>query len=201
MRNFLLKNNRRNLNILLAIFLLICYSSIFILYMLTHDTYDVKAMKHYYDYINSNVYEIGSVPEEIALDQLVNANKFAMTEAIDKTKLLYEINTVDDLAEFIDNFKFADDASNWTRCYIYYCAYNWAEFCINDEAEDYWHVKYETNKQVGVYNYGTLIKYKIQGTLITNATRLSFLLFLSQGFVIVYWFVYTLMSIYRGVKE
>ena len=201
MKDFFLRNNRRNLNITLSILLVICYASVFILYTLTHKTYDVKAMKHYYAYINDNVYPVVDIPDEVALDQLVNANKFVMTDANDIEQLKVKITTVEELDLFISNFKFADDASNWVRCYIYYSAYNWAEFCIDENAEEYWHIKYEANKQVGAYNYGTLIKYKVQGFMITNATRLCFLFFLLQGFVLVYWFVYTVMSIYQKMRE
>ena len=156
---------------------------------------DCKNIQIYLDIVNNYFYDISDISvENNDIASLIRLNRDIMNNANDDSKSKLIISSFEEYENIADKINSIDlnDSSRWVRCYILCNLYRWTEGSIDETCDDYWHIKYECNSNVGTYNYAILIKYKYAGFLITNASSIIITLI---GFVIFNEIVFMLFSL------
>lgn len=197
-----IKNHKRLcINILLILVLLSLYSLVGLSYRLCHNTVDTYNMNKYYDIINEQVYDIDTIGfSNLGIDNLVRINSKFMNDAKADPKMW--ITDLNELDAFVNQFEFTPKSTNWVNSYIKYSVWNWAEYCLDGDSDEYWHMKYIASDKVASYNYGIIIKYKFSGWLITNAGALAFWCSFVTIFIFIYWMLcYWILPFIRQNKD
>lgn len=160
---------------------------------------DENVFISYINYTDKNIYKLDKSANFKNLTEMLHYNRDAMNNSIDDTKTILSIKSFDDIDTVVEDITNlgVDTCSNWVRCYILYSTYNWIEGCIDESSEEYWHMKYVTNQDVGKYNYAILIKYKWFGFFILNYYTIMVILI---AIILFLWVAYWLFFIRDMLK-
>lgn len=104
------------------------------------------------------------------------------------------IKSEDDLDKFIEELGFDENCSDYVKCYLKYTSYCLAEYSLDEEADDYWHLKYISHDKALSYNYGILVKYKEQGFLIKYRSLIDTVDSFMSMFLIIFWLVVSFLT-------
>lgn len=69
-------------------------------------------------------------------------------------------NTVEEMEKFVDGWDCDEKINPYVDAYIKQSLWEYADWCINIESSDYWHMKYVASQKTGAYSYARQIKYK-----------------------------------------
>lgn len=148
----------RNVSIVVTI---VCAFIIFACHRIDTNSNDVNALRNYMEYSRSCVEGGDSssfAPESCSVilrdDSIFKSNP-------DHVKTT-SYNTVEELEEFVDGWSYADThyVNPYVKAYIKQSLWEYADWCINEESDDYWHMKYVASQKTGVYSYTRQITYK-----------------------------------------
>lgn len=181
----------KSINIGISIFLLSIILCVIYGYSVTHNTKDVLILTHAIDIIDSDVGDLdidSNVIDTLGVDEIV---RIYNTQILNNNEYApnLKISEISDMYTFTDKFSFANEASEWVECFVKYTGWCLAEYTLDTECDDYWEMKYKSSDKVASYNYGLLIKYKVQGYFIKNASMIAFCAVVLQAYVWSYWFI------------
>lgn len=185
--NFIIIHEQDIISVLSLFIIVFCLGSISILCKVDRRENDVAALKNL-------IYHMSDVCDntkdldmygELGKSELIRMCETYKSNPENQSKV--EISTMDELNEFISKFATSYEVNDWVRCYIKYTAYQFAENSLNEDSEDYWHMKYVTSNAVSTYNYSILIKYKVEGFIVKYSNIIAFCELIIVIFVFVFW--------------
>lgn len=108
-------------------------------------------------------------------------------------------DTVGEMEEFVDGWTFADThkINPYINAYIKQSLWEYADWCINEESDDYWHMKYIASQKTGGYSYARQIKYKWYKVGYENAPFIVMLSLFTFVFINVLCIIYGLKGTSR----
>lgn len=104
------------------------------------------------------------------------------------------IKSEDELNKFIEDLEFDEECSDYVKCYLKYTSYCLAEYSLDEEADDYWHLKYISHDKALSYNYGILVKYKEQGFLIKYQSLIDTVDSFMFMFLVIFWLIVSFLT-------
>ncbi len=72
------------------------------------------------------------------------------------------MKTVEEQEAFVNGWTYADThkINPYINAYIKQSLWEYADWCVDEESADYWHMKYIASQKTGGYSYARQIKYK-----------------------------------------
>lgn len=150
----------RNITILIT---LTCAAIVANLYLMDTNSDNVNALVDYIMYSNQCV----QLEEDIAINNLPESCSMLLrNDSLYKSSPDHlqakSFSTVEEMTEFVDGWIYGDTVkvNPYINAYIKQSLWEYADWCINEESEEYWHMKYIASQMTGGYSYARQIKYK-----------------------------------------
>lgn len=105
-------------------------------------------------------------------------------------------DSVEEMEEFVNGWGY-DNTHNvnpYISAYVKQSLWEYADWCINEESPDYWHMKYVASQKTGGYSYARQIKYRWYKIAYEKAPFIVVLSFFIFVFVNVLYIVYGLSA-------
>lgn len=176
------------------------------LYIISNSIYGINHYRDNVDALKSMIETVNNQSEnEVKLDEKKTYDSYLLLEFITdnilnnpELTLNVAISSEEELDNFISLFDVTNDCSKWAECYIKYTAYCLAEYSLNEDCDEYWHLKYIAHDKALSYNYGILIGNKYDGFIFKYTPTISFICYLLAMFLVVFWIVVDLLYMFTG---
>lgn len=194
-----IRKNRKATRVSVVILLFLFYIISNNIFSVNHYNSNINAIKSMIEIVSSQSKNELELNEETTYDSYLLL-EFITDNILNNPELMLDvsISSEEELDKFISLFNMMDDCSKWTRCYIKYTAYCLAEYSLNEDCDEYWHLKYIAHDKALSYNYGILIGNKYDGFIFKYTPTISFICYLSMMFLIIFWTVVDLLYIFTG---
>lgn len=185
---------KASLVFILFVVFLVYVTIISILSSISKDKDDMSALAAYFTYVNENICDTYIDPETLSdytIGQIVRANNLVMSDVDNVSKL--RITSVDQMQDITDKFDFSN-TSQYVKGYILKCLYQWFEFSIDENSDDYWQLKYTTSHNVAVYTYVVTVDNSMYNFYFAHDNKIMSILNVTWM-----WLIFTI-TVYNNIR-
>lgn len=148
----------RNVSIAVTI---TCALVVLLCYAMDTNANDVHALQGYIYYANQCIENEdigGQLPESCSM---LLRNDLLYKSSPDHMQKTF-FTTVKEMEEFVDGYEYVTSVriNPYINAYIKQSLWEYADWCIDEESSDYWHMKYIASQKTGGYSYARQIKYR-----------------------------------------
>ena len=160
----------RNISVIVTILSAII---IFVCYTIDIRSDDVSALRKYITYSRTMVEDAVLVAQLESCSLLMKEDMLYKSDPDHVPRIRFE--TVEDMEAFIDGWDSTNtySISPYINAYIKQSLWEYADWCIDESSDDYWHMKYVASQKTGAYSYARQIKYRWQKLLHENIPFIS----------------------------
>lgn len=148
----------RNMSIVITI---TCALIVMICYKVDTNRKDIAAICGYIYYANQCIVgddTIGDLPD--SCNMLLHND--SVYKSIPEHEVAIKFETVEEMEAFVDGYDYSElgKINPYINAYIKQSLWEYADWCIDEDSQDYWHMKYVASQKTGGYSYARQIKYK-----------------------------------------
>lgn len=185
----------RNMSIAVTLF---CVFVILQCYMFDTGNISVEALKDYISY-SSQCVKYGDSLKILPDSCSVLLRDDSRYKSNPEHEPILSFDTVEQMEEFVAGWTYGDSRriNPYINAYIKQSLWEYADWCINEESDDYWHMKYVASQMTGGYSYARQIKYKWYKLLYENSP----FIFIVSTFTVIFVNVFCFMYMFKGATE
>jgi hypothetical protein len=194
--NFIKSHKNVAFEILAIIIIIIDIIFTYVAFQYDHNQEYINALSSYMKRMYELCNDSTVITDDLGATDLVRMNDAYMNNPDNRMNV--SISTMDEMNEFVDNLAGVENSNNWVNSYIRYSAWHWAEFSLDEESDEYWHMKYVSSSMSSGCNYLILITYKNSGFFIKYSSVIAFVCMCISIFV---WVLLVLITITRPWRK